>query len=322
MIDLRQLEALRAVDAAGSVAGAARALSWSQPTVDYHLGNLERLVGAPVLVRSSRGSSLTSLGEFLLERALEILTLSERALEDARGFAVAGHARLRFGTFPTAAARLLPDVVRAVGNRGLSLEVTLAEVAPLVAHLNQSELDAALVYSVPGYDLPLREGIETTVVWQDPLFLAVPEGHRFANRASISRDELVTLADERWLLGATRQDPMDTVIVDAFAEAGRTIDVSMRTDDFSVMLGMIAAGMVIGLVSRLARESEAPGVALVPIDDPVFTRTLLLAAPRERNPRLPATATRHLAGAVRDALGRVAAAEATRPATPPGAPRG
>ena len=309
MIDLRQLEALRAVDTAGSVAGAARALSWSQPTVDYHLANLERLVGAPLLSRTSRGSTLTPLGGFVLERALEILALSERALEDARSYAVSGHARLRFGTFPTAAARLLPDVVHALGDRGLSLDVTLAEVAPLVAHLNQSELDAALLYSVPGYELPLKQGVETIELWQDPLYLALPDQHRLAGRDAIDRTELVSLADERWLLGATRQDPMDTVIVDAFAEAGRTIDVSMRTDDFSVMLGMIAAGMVIGLVSRLARESEAPGVSLVPIDDPVFTRTLLLATPREANPRLPPTAMRHVTDAVQEALGRLAASE-------------
>ena len=80
MIDLRQLEALRAVRAEGSVTRAARALGWSQPTVDYHLKNLERLVGAPVLQRSTRGSTPTQVGALLLERGDQILTLTDRAL--------------------------------------------------------------------------------------------------------------------------------------------------------------------------------------------------------------------------------------------------
>ena len=75
MVDLRQLEALRAVHAEGSVTAAARRLGWGQPSVDYHLKNLERLVGSPVLLRSPRGSRLTPVGMLLLDRAQEILTL-------------------------------------------------------------------------------------------------------------------------------------------------------------------------------------------------------------------------------------------------------
>ena len=84
MNDLRQLEALLAVHAEGSVTGAARNLQWSQPTVDYHLKNLERTVGSAVLLRSPRGSVLTPVGMLLLELGQEILMLRDRALRDAR----------------------------------------------------------------------------------------------------------------------------------------------------------------------------------------------------------------------------------------------
>ncbi|MBK0418947.1 LysR family transcriptional regulator [Leucobacter sp. CSA1] len=302
MIDLRQLEALRAVGSEGSVARAARRLGWSQPTVDYHLRNLDRLVGAPLLQRSTRGSAPTPAGALMLERAAEILTLADRALVDVRSLAEAGHVRLRFGTFPTAAARLLPSIAAQVSEWGIELDATLEEVAPLVAHVNQRELDAVLVYSVPGYDLPFRSDVSTTEVLRDPLQLAVPESHPLASRESIDRATLVALSQERWLLGATRNDPMDSVVVDAFAEAGRTIDVSIRTDDFSVMLGMIAAGMSIGLVPKLASGSVQPGVALLPIDDPAFARSILIAAPGEGAGREPSPAVRRLAAAVRHAI--------------------
>jgi molybdate transport repressor ModE-like protein len=221
VIDLRQLQALRAVQAAGSVTGAARRLGWSQPTVDYHLKNLERLVGAEVLQRSSRGSSLTPVGALLLDRGEEILGLTDRALRDARDLTQMGRVRLRFGTFPTAAAKLLPSIVSQVNEIGIEIDAVLKEAGPLVAHVNQRELDAVLVYSVPGYDLPFRADVVTTEVLRDPLMLALPEGHPLAIPAPIDVPTLLTLSDERWLFGATRDDPMDEVVIDAFAAAGR-----------------------------------------------------------------------------------------------------
>lgn len=47
MLDLRQMQALTAVAQTGSVARAAKQLAWSQPSVDYHLRNLDRLCGTP-----------------------------------------------------------------------------------------------------------------------------------------------------------------------------------------------------------------------------------------------------------------------------------
>ncbi|WGW13263.1 LysR family transcriptional regulator [Saxibacter everestensis] len=303
MLDLRQLEALRAVSLEGSVARAATHLGWSQPTVDYHLKNLDRLVGTSLLRRSTRGSTLTSAGSLMLERANEILTLAERAVVDVRDLAEMGHVRLRFGTFPTAAARLLPSIVSKLAELGIEIDATLEEVGLLVTHVNHRELDAVLVYSVPGYELPFRGDVTTTEVLRDPLQLALPESHPLAARDTIDRATLVTLSDERWLLGATRGDPLDTVVIDAFADAGHSLDVAIRTDDFSVMLGMIAAGMVIGLVPRLASGSTHPGVALRPIDDPAFARSIQIAAPSEGPGREPSTAVRQLANAVRQSVG-------------------
>ncbi|MBL3700943.1 LysR family transcriptional regulator [Leucobacter luti] len=302
MIDLRQLQALRAVHRTGSVTQAARSLGWSQPTVDYHLRNLDALVGGALLERSTRGSTLTPVGHLVLDRAQEILTLSDRALRDAREFTHMGQTRLRFGTFPTAAAKLLPAVAGQLSDLNIELDAVLEEVAPLVADVNQRELDAALVYTVPGRELPFRSDIATTEVLRDPLLLALPEEHPLAHHTSISLDTLLTLHSERWLLGATQDDPMDAVVVDAFAAAGHTLEVAIRTDDFQVMLGMIAARMVIGLVAKLATGPSHPGVVLRPIEDPSFARSVLLAAPTEGATGQPSTAVRQLAVAIRSAV--------------------
>ena len=296
MADLRQFEALRAVHAEGSVTAAARRLGWGQPTVDYHLKNLERLVGAPLLVRSPRGSRLTPVGMLLLERAQEILTLSERAIGDAREFSRLGRVRLRFGTFATAAASILPFVADRVGDLGIEIDATFGEVPALVDWINRGALDAALVYSAPGYELPFRPNVETMEVYRDPLMLALPAGHPLASRPSIDLAAVLSLRDERWVFATSEDDAMDRLVVDAFAAEGHVLDVAIRTDDFQVLLGMTAARMVVGIIPSLATTAAHPGIVLRPIHDP---------SPAEDASHRPSPAVRHLVAAVRDGFAAV-----------------
>ncbi|EYT53257.1 LysR family transcriptional regulator [Leucobacter sp. UCD-THU] len=300
MIDLRQLQALSAVAAEGSVARAATRLGWSQPTVDYHLKNLDRLVGADLTARSTRGSRLTTAGALMLERGEEILGLADRALTDVRDLAQLGRTRLRFGTFPTAAARLLPGIVSRVSELGIELDATLEEVAPLVARINQHTLDAALVYAAGSYQLPFRSEVHTTPLFTDPMLVALPAVHPEAAHTRFDRSALLSLASDSWVVGSTPGDTLDELVREVFEVEGHKIDVAIRTDDYSVVLGLIAAGMAVGLVPSLVASNPPEGVVLRPIDDPRFARELLLAAPA--GPGGPSTAVRQLAEAVRRSI--------------------
>ncbi|NLA65848.1 MAG: LysR family transcriptional regulator [Leucobacter sp.] len=302
MIDPRQLQALAAVAAEGSVARAATRLGWSQPTVDYHLKALDRLVEAPLTQRSSRGSTLTAAGTLMLERGEEILALAERALTDVREFAEVGTTRLRFGSFPTAAARLLPGIASRLRRIGIELDTTLEEIAPLVEGNNQGDFDAALVYPASGYRLPFRRGVHTMSLLTDPLLLALPASHPLARRARFDVASLVELEDSAWVFSATPGDTLDDVVRDTFA--GRRFKVAVRTDDYAVALGMVAAEMGIGLVPQLAAFNVPAGVALKPIDDPRFAREILLATPPSRSG--PSATVRQLAEAVRRTIDALA----------------
>jgi molybdate transport repressor ModE-like protein len=297
MLDPRQLQALEAVAAEGSVARAARRLGWSQPTVDYHLKALDRLVGAPLTVRGARGSGLTAAGALMLERGSEILALSARALADVREFAHVGRTRLRFGSFPTAAAQLLPGIVARLAEVGIELDVVLEEIAPLVARVNQHTLDAALVYTASGYPLPFRSEVHTTHLLTDPLLLALPATHPAAGVERFDAAGLLELDEASWVFSATPGDTLDEVVRDAFSAAGRPFEAKIRTDDYSVALGMVAAGMGVALVPRLATGHVPDGAVLRPIDDPRFAREIMLAS--AGGGASPAPAVRQLAEAVR-----------------------
>lgn len=297
MLDPRQLEALTAVAAEGSVARAARRLGWSQPTVDYHLRALDALVGAALVTRNSRGTALTAAGHLMHNRAQELRTLSDRALTDVREFARLGRQKLRFGAFPTAAARLLPGIVSRLTDVGIEVVAVLEEIAPLVTSVNQRALDAALVYTASGHTLPFRADVHTTELFTDPLLLALPRSHPAATLSVFTAADVTALHEIPWVFSATPGDTLDDVVREVFAEAGTPFDVSVRTDDYSVALALVAAGLGMGLVPQLAATHPPAGVVLRRIDDARFSRDILLAAPAQGG--APEAVLRQLAEAIR-----------------------
>ena len=64
-----ELEMLLAIADAGSLSGAAKVLQVTQPTVSRQLAELEARLGEPLFTRAVAGTSLTALGERVLEPA-------------------------------------------------------------------------------------------------------------------------------------------------------------------------------------------------------------------------------------------------------------
>ncbi|MFI1619028.1 LysR family transcriptional regulator [Streptomyces lydicus] len=83
-LELADLRVFVTAASVGSLSAAARELRVAQPSVSERLRRLERLVGQPLLDRSSRGVSLTPAGERLLPHAERCLDLAARALDIAR----------------------------------------------------------------------------------------------------------------------------------------------------------------------------------------------------------------------------------------------
>lgn len=82
---LAALRIFRRVARSGSFSAAARELGLSQPSVSRIVAELERDVGAALLLRTTRAVSLTASGSDYLDRIEEILTALDEADHAARG---------------------------------------------------------------------------------------------------------------------------------------------------------------------------------------------------------------------------------------------
>ncbi|MFE9538145.1 LysR family transcriptional regulator [Streptomyces sp. NPDC006691] len=111
-LELADLRVFVTAASAGSLSAAARELRVAQPSVSERLRRLERLIGRPLLDRSSRGVSLTPAGERLLPHAQRCLNMADRALDIAREDDTQG--TLHLTTHATYAPLAVPFVVGAL----------------------------------------------------------------------------------------------------------------------------------------------------------------------------------------------------------------
>ena len=253
---------LREVAARGTIAATAEALGYTPSAVSQQLIALEREAGLTLLERDGRGVRLTEPAERLVRRTEAVLAELEAA--EAELAAGSGEVRgtLTLASFPTAAATLAPAAMAAFSAQHPRADVVLSELEPEQAlpALKRREADVAVVHE---YDFSPRiedAGVELHPLLDDDLLVALPDGHPAAR----ARIDLAALEGERWVAGY-----LDTachrVVVTTCRAAGYEPRIAARTNDFRVVLALVAAGQGVALVPRLALEGAPRGVVIAPV---------------------------------------------------------
>lgn len=290
MLDLRELAALRAVADAGSIAAAARALGWSQPTVAHHLRALDTLVGAPTILSTARGTELTPAGALLLPHAVAILERADRALAESREARHERRGALSLGVIPSAGARLVPPVLRELRDRGYAVSVREQELDELLAGVEALRYDAAIVFAHPAS--PTRDRLpahaHTRPLFTERLELVLPRAHPLVRGRTAP--SLAAAADEEWIFGTSPDDPTDLALIEAAERHGFEPRVSVRSDDYEVIIGYVAAGFGLALVPETLVPHHRPElVALVLPDEPSLVRHIELVMSDYVDPALSET---------------------------------
>ena len=280
MLDLRLVQTLREVAAHGSFSEAARALHFTQPAVSRQVAQLEREVGAPLVVRSRAGVTLTDAGRLVVEHGDAIgaqLARLDAALEQLRG---GGPRRVALGAFPTAFLGLVPEMLGALRDAHPSTEVRLHRCGhdEALALVRRGDLDLALVFARPELE-SVGIGVRLVELGLEPMLALLPAGHAHAGAAEVP---LAALRDEGWIVGAP--DPTSSVIVAACQRAGFEPRVAFETDDALTTQSLVAAGLGVSLASPWIESARRDDVVLVRLAEPVPTRRLQAAVPDPPGP--------------------------------------
>jgi DNA-binding transcriptional LysR family regulator len=254
--DITLLPVLRELDERGSVTAVAAATHRTPSAVSQQLQTLQRQVGVPLVERVGRGVRLTEHGQVLAGLAGVVATAVatvDAAWQDHLGGA---SGVVDLAIFPSAAELLLPGLLDRMREHP-AIDLVLSDVdvsedgfAPLTA-----DHDVVVGHRPDGSSPPHRQALETVALLREPLDVALPEGHRLADRARVGIDDVV---DETWI-GVPRDYPIDRVLTAMAAARDTPPSVAFRTIHLPVIENLVAAGHGIALVPRYTSRTRAPG---------------------------------------------------------------
>ncbi|MFD0685774.1 LysR family transcriptional regulator [Actinomadura fibrosa] len=284
MLDLERLRALHSVATYGSVSAAADVLHVTTSAVSQQLAKLERETGQKLLERNGRGVRLTDAAELLVAHAERILSLVEQAQADLEAHRGSVVGQLSIAAFPTAVRGLMPAALRRLGAEHPDLRVQLREEDPMQSMplVSRGDLDLAIAQDWNNEPLPLPEGLRKGVICDDVADVALPSVHPLAHRDAV---ELKELAGDPWISSSP-----DSICCDWLLRTLRAIDSEPRIAhmayEFATQLALVGAGLGNAILPRLGRCDVPPGVAIVPLAEPLTRRVYALW--REEAARRPA----------------------------------
>ena len=273
MID-RRLHVLRTVAECGTVTGAAEQLHYTPSAVSQQLRTLAKDLDVELVVQDGRRLRLTAAARTLLAHTDELFATWERVRAEVAASAGDRGGELRLCGFSTAAAALLPPVVAHVTALRPDCRVQIIEADPEECFdlLLADHADVAVVVSTPGLPSGADPRFEQRFLVEDPLDLLVPDSHPLAARPSVALAELV---HEPWIMDRPGR-PYHQLLQTACASAGFTPVVAHQAAEWDTGAALVAAGLGIALIPRLAHLPMGYPVTRIPLGgSPTPTRHLL-----------------------------------------------
>ncbi len=295
-MNFRDLRYALAVAEFGHFSRAAEACDISQPTLSGQIRKLEDELGVELFERDGRRIRVTPAGAAILAHARDAVAAADdlvRAAEASRDPLVGA---LRTGVIPTLAPYLLPVILPAMHREVPTMPLAVAEEPTdrLLRRLDDGELDVALLATAPpGSDLA------EIVLFDEPLWVALPAGHAKASLATLAAADL---EGERLLLLADGHCLRDQALAICSGRPAPASASDLRATSLETLLNLVGAGYGVTIVPALAHEAalRAPGrIVTRRFTDPGATRTIRLVYRAHAPRRLAAV---RLAAAIRTAM--------------------
>ncbi|WP_104431626.1 LysR family transcriptional regulator [Kineococcus xinjiangensis] len=297
--ELSALELLVDTARTGSIGAAARIHGISQQAASARLRGVEALVGAPLLLRSPRGSRLTESGTVLVEWAARLIDVAAEVDQGIATLRADRSERLRVAASMTVAEHLLPRwliTVRArqqtAGRSPTAVTLTATNSDRVAEAVRSGEADLGFV---EGPTVPA--GLRAQDVARDELVVVVAPSHPWTRRrAPLTAQELAATA----LVAREEGSGTRRVLEEALAAKGLRLTVpAVELTTSTGVREAVRAGSAPAVLSRLAAEGDlgAGRLAAVPVADLDLSRRLRAVWAGSSTP--PAGAARDLLAVAR-----------------------
>jgi DNA-binding transcriptional LysR family regulator len=269
--DLTDLGLFRHVVEAGSITKGAERAHLALAAASTRIRNLERSLGAPLLLRSRGGVVPTPAGRTLLDHARAMLAGADRLREDLAAYAggLAGEIRVLSNT--NALTEFLPEALAAFLARHPQVSVALEErlsdeIVGLVAEgVGDIGIVAGTVDTGRLATFPFR---------QDRFVVVVAAAHPLAGRAALPFAEVL----EHDFVGLDRASALQRFLSAKAARIGRPLRLRVQLRSFDAVCRLVESGVGLGIVPETTARRAARGsdIAIVALEDPWALRDLTI----------------------------------------------
>lgn len=209
---------------------------------------------------------LTDPGRIFLTDTLRLLAQTEAMFTTVQRAAQGKLGKLAIGYTGPALYTVLPEILRWFRDRYPEVELSLHECCTpeQEAALLADELHIGFLH--PPIDAPLQQ----YEVLCEPMVVALPENHPLASQATLS---IKALTQESFILFPKAVGPnLYRQIIMLCAQAGFSPRIIQEVTPQPTMIGLVAAGMGIALVSESLQSISRPGVVYRSLQDPPLLR--------------------------------------------------
>jgi LysR family hca operon transcriptional activator len=270
-MELRHLRYFVAVAEEGSVTlAAAHRLHTAQPSLSRQLRDLEREVGAQLLIRSVRGIELTAAGRAFLDHARLALSQVEAAGEAARRAAQPAKESFVMGFLTGTEIDWFPEAVRLLRDQLPSIEVILvSQTSPeLASGLLRGKVDVAFLRA-----LPEMSDLAFKYLTSEPLLVILPSDHRLAALDAISARDI---EGETFVNVSDTAPTLRVIIDDYLRKSGVSIATAHEAASLSMAVSLIASTRGVALLPVYAMNFLPRSVVSRPLVGTAPTIDLVL----------------------------------------------
>jgi DNA-binding transcriptional LysR family regulator len=275
-MELRHLRYFAAVAEELHFGRAAERLGMSQPPLSQQIRALEEELGVALFERTSRRVVLTEAGLLFLAEARLTLDQAAHAVDVARRAQRGELGELSIGFSPSVPfTAVFAQALSAFRDDFPSIRLILAEMSrgEQLDKLGSERMDIGFIR---GFDLaPLASNLIATMIMKEPLLLAMRSDHPLAHQDRAP--SIADLRDEAWVLyqsefGAGFNDHLERLC----ARAGFAPRAVQEALGLSTLLGLVAAGMGVTILTRSLAVLHPENIVFRQLDDPEAVSSLWL----------------------------------------------
>lgn len=248
-MEFRQIISFVTVASTGNVTRAAAELNTTPPAVSTHIRQLEEELGLILFTRIPKGMRLTSEGERMKKKAMDILLASDEMHNLAKALQqeMRGHVTLGINADP--GYLKIPDMISALFQKypGINLEIITSSTGEILKQVETGMLDCGFVFGSQ-----INSRVESIFLSPVDLEIAIP----MAFKERLKSFDLKELAALPWIFPTHPCPFLDTV--KSFLDA-RGIELQNRifANDDITKTTFIEQGLAISVLEK----SEAEGLA-------------------------------------------------------------